>query len=132
VPGACASYVAGNPLNDADPTGLCRFWCKVGIGAAVGGAVACIVFEPCGVIVGGGLAAGSGAAAVGSGITITIAVAAATSGNGGSDAWDLEKFKKNWDHGDGSADDGYHAPTSREVQQKDADRRLEGNSTCGR
>ncbi|WP_239393666.1 RHS repeat-associated core domain-containing protein [Frankia sp. CiP3] len=67
-------YVGGNPLNDADPSGLCGFWCKVGtglgIGAAVVGTAACIVLEPCGLVEAGGVALASGALVLGGGVTI--------------------------------------------------------------
>ncbi|WP_421735119.1 RHS repeat-associated core domain-containing protein [Cellulomonas sp.] len=50
-------YVSGNPLNGTDPSGLCSFWACVGIGAVVGAAVigglACIVAEPCGLVLAG-------------------------------------------------------------------------------
>ncbi len=67
-------YVGGNPLNDADPSGLCGFWCKVGtglgIGAVVVGTAACIVLEPCGLVEAGGVALASGALVLGGGVTI--------------------------------------------------------------
>ncbi len=61
------AYVNGDPLNDTDPTGLCGFWCKVGIGAAIVGTAACIIIEPCGLVEGGAVAVAGGAAAIGGG-----------------------------------------------------------------
>jgi RHS repeat-associated protein len=82
-------YLGGNPLSGADPTGLCSFWCVVAIGAVVGVGVACVVFEPCGLIVGGaGALAGAGALSLGAGIAIvggtTVAAGAAVGGLGGA------------------------------------------------
>jgi RHS repeat-associated protein len=81
------AYVDSNPLNGTDPTGLCGFWCKVGVGAVIGavvvGSIACAIAEPCGAIeLGGGLAL-AGAGSLGAGLSISVSggvVAAAAGG----------------------------------------------------
>jgi RHS repeat-associated protein len=60
------AYVGDDPLDNTDLTGLCSFWCWVGVGAAVVGTAACIIAEPCG-IAEGGIALSVGGAAVLSG-----------------------------------------------------------------
>ena len=80
-------FVGGNPLNDTDPTGLCGFWCKVGVGVVVGavvvGTIACVVAEPCGAIEAGGLALAAGGGALGLSMTVSSSVVTAAVVGGG-------------------------------------------------
>ena len=59
-------YVAGNPLNDTDPSGLCGWLCKTAIGitagAVIGATVLCVIAEPCGLVEAGAVLAGGGLA----------------------------------------------------------------------
>jgi hypothetical protein len=58
--------------NNTDPTGLCGFWCKLGIGAAIVGTAVCVVAEPRGAIK-GGVALGAGGTAVATGVSVSVA-----------------------------------------------------------
>ncbi|MGD0706224.1 MAG: RHS repeat-associated core domain-containing protein [Trebonia sp.] len=74
------AYVGDDPLDNTDLTGLCGFWCWVGVGAAVVGTAACIIAEPCG-LAEGGIALSVGGAAV---VTGGIVFAGAESIAGGA------------------------------------------------
>ncbi len=76
------NYISDDPLNGTDLTGLCGFWCNVGIGALIGVAVtACIIAEPCGIASGGALAlAGGGTLAAG--VSVDVLLSGATLGAG--------------------------------------------------
>jgi RHS repeat-associated protein len=74
-------YVAGNPLNDTDPSGLCGWLCKTAIGiaagAVIGATVLCVIAEPCGLVEAGAVLAGGGLALSGLALSGGLAIAVA-------------------------------------------------------
>jgi RHS repeat-associated protein len=88
-------YANGNPITGTDPTGLCAFWCKVGVGAVVGivavAVVACVVAEPCGAVAAGAVAGGGSLAVGGGGLSLAVAgdivVGGAVAGGIGGGIW---------------------------------------------
>ena len=122
-------YASGNPVTGSDPSGLCPFWCKVGIGVVVGAIVAvgvvCAVAEPCGAAVAGAFAgggslamAGGGGLALSGGATVSVAAiggAAAAGGAAGAVAGATWAMSDSGSSSSGSSGGGYSGGGSGET-----------------